>query len=233
LKLNMEVAPMWQKEIRTSEFWTGLVGAILAVFVQQGLVPKEYAEAINQFVAGLIAYALGRIISKTAKPGQVPLQAFLIAVALALASPARAASLLDPDRVNITLGADYEVHEGSRLRNEWAANAHLRAAATEHLALGVDGAYGFSNQLGRFTPDLRYRLSPGTGLAVGLGVDFWVGAESRLPEHATEWRAEAFGAIPLGKRLSVGVSASYGFESGEIRVGVGPRFWAKQAKAKP
>lgn len=56
---------------KASETASLLIGAILGVLVQQGLIPQDYAPAIQSLAGGLIAYALGRIYSKLAN-GQTP-----------------------------------------------------------------------------------------------------------------------------------------------------------------
>jgi len=217
-----------------------------------GVTPEWFmAGASWSFAAlgeGSLLSSLGWAAKTDSKPGQggptlklATVTPMLLLFALALAVPAHAAKLLDPDRLNVTLGADFESHSGDpapTLKNEFTANAHLRGDLTDHVAFGVDGAYGFGNQVFRATPDVRYRLQPGSGLAVGLGVDLLYGDASRLPEDAYEWRAEAIGAIPVwkradGKALTVGVTASYGLESGELRLAFGPRGWVKQAVPKP
>lgn len=51
--------------LRTSEFWMGLVAAILAFLVQQHVVTQDIADLVKMF----LVYAIGRIVSKAVSGG--------------------------------------------------------------------------------------------------------------------------------------------------------------------
>lgn len=51
------------KVLRTSEFWVGLVAAILQFLVAQGVLPRSTAEFVNMAAT----YVAARLISKAAK----------------------------------------------------------------------------------------------------------------------------------------------------------------------
>ena len=49
--------------LRTSEFWVGLVAAILQFLVSNGHIPQGASDFIN----GAMVYIFGRLVSKAAK----------------------------------------------------------------------------------------------------------------------------------------------------------------------
>lgn len=49
--------------VRTSEFWTALLGAVLTVLVSQGIISED----ARRFAEMAVVYAIGRLISKAAK----------------------------------------------------------------------------------------------------------------------------------------------------------------------
>lgn len=53
--------------LRSSEFWITLVTALLQVFQQFGILPKETAEATTAATGGGVIYVAGRVISKIVK----------------------------------------------------------------------------------------------------------------------------------------------------------------------
>jgi hypothetical protein len=53
---------------RTSEFWVGLIVSVLQFLVAQNIIPQE----MSDFIAGGVAYVVGRIISKLVKPAPPP-----------------------------------------------------------------------------------------------------------------------------------------------------------------
>lgn len=54
----------WNPVLRTSEFWVGVVAAVLQFLVSQHLVSQQ----VSDYIVGATVYVVGRIISKVVKP---------------------------------------------------------------------------------------------------------------------------------------------------------------------
>ena len=53
----------WRSAVRTSEFWVGLVAAILQFLVSQGLI----SQGVSDFINMAVVYVIARLLGKTAK----------------------------------------------------------------------------------------------------------------------------------------------------------------------
>lgn len=216
----------WKAALQTSEFWMAIAAGVTHVLVTQGLISKE----VEGFVLGALAYVLGRIVSKLAKPGAVPFQALVGLVGLlALAGPAQAedVSLLHKDRLAFGLGANYDWWGGDpapALVREFSASAHAAYVLTEHVGLRVAASHGFANKATTLDPELRWRLDlVGADMALAVGYGYLWGPDDRLPEFRHEWTAGAYYARPLWRSATAGLGVQYRVDSKLYRTQLGVR----------
>jgi hypothetical protein len=247
---------LWLNAIRSSEFYGGLGAVIAGYLVQQGLLSAAAVPWIQQAVV----YCALRIISKVAKhaiPSPQPPAAAavgpagsagkkigtvvgLIALGLSLlgillaANPARAASLLDPDRLSGYVGASFEAKtaQGQAVEKDGAANLFLNADLTKSFAGVVRTSFGVQDKELRVSPGIKYRVKVGSeSFASELSYDFYAGAE--VPEYANEWAVSLMYSRPIAKYLLLSVVETLGLDNHQARTSVQGSVPFLTAKAKP
>ena len=55
--------------LKTSEFWSAVVVAVLGVFASSGVLPPEVADFAGKLIAGLVAVIVARASHKLANGG--------------------------------------------------------------------------------------------------------------------------------------------------------------------
>jgi hypothetical protein len=245
---------LWLNAIRSSEFWGGLAAAICGFLVQHGLL----SAATLPWIQTAVVYCALRIISKIAKhavpdpaapalpaaagspakkPGAVVGIIALTLSALGLllaASPARAANLLDPDRLSGYVGASFEARSelGQPVEKDGAANVFLNADLTKSFAGVVRGAFTVEEKELRVSPGIKYRLKVGNeSFASELSYDFYAGAST--PRYPNEWAVSLMYSRIVWKYLILSGVETLGLDNHQARTSIQGSVPLFTAKAKP
>ena len=57
------------KTLKTSEFWSAVIAAILGVFVSSGVLTPEMSDFASKLIAGLVAVIMARVSHKLSNGG--------------------------------------------------------------------------------------------------------------------------------------------------------------------
>lgn len=247
---------LWLNALRSSEFWGGLAAAICGFLVQQGLM----SASIVPWIQGAVVYCALRIVSKIAKhavpdpaspaaaapagspPAAKKAGAAVGAIALALsalalflsASPARAANLLDPDRLSAYVGASFEARTstGEAVEKDAAANLFLNADLTKSFAGVIRNSFEVQSHELRISPGIKYRLKVGNeSFASELSYDFYGGAS--VPRYPNEWAVSLMYSRQVTKYLILSAVETLGLDNHQARTSLQGSVPFLSAKAKP
>lgn len=215
---------MWNKVLRTSEFWIAFVTAICGLLAQFGLLDPVMQAKIAQWSEMAISYVAFRLVSKGAKAAvpagakAVPVIAVALGLSMVLAAPVAAedVSLVHKDRVRLSIVAGGEWNADDpvpSLKNSVVVGPTLGYALTRHIQLVAPVQVGVPSGIVRTAPEARWVFDQ--GFAVGFGHEFYArGAGVR------QWVASAIYAKPVWKSWSFAVKATTGLEQQELRTQV-------------